>query len=579
MFRSDPFAPGVHLGDLIRSGKYDYVYQEELQKAPSKNHVVPGDGGNTGFFYSTPKRKKKIVSLFAAVVTEVDRQREESFKKSGEYLGADQPIFWQVMGKLRSTGGKKGPGGFKCVKLCNQSPTCKASADDTLDYCSMDAFMHPTGWEKPPKTLVSYHANYAANEAKIEKLKKAGLWDAYLEKKGRCAVQAVPAVPAAQGMAQVTTAQVTAPSSPVASGAPDTTPALTCLRLSTPSLGGLSYPSDAEAHFDQVFQALSPWYDFAEKQFMKDMKNPYHCGEGYCGPWIENKWIAHYYAKLWKGRQAGTRLSDIFGPYIPIFMTYVDLWIANVFEYEKMIAAMKKVVRPKVAYITLLQHDTGLPSSRDKLVNIMKELPNVLVLSAGGYGNVPIPLFKQPEALLSKKFWKRMEDRKFLTSYMGSEGNAPKDMRKKMIKDVKKAASALQVKVHTGFGSPDEWHAVAGNSKASLCPRGYGRTAFHLFEILQLGLVPIHVFLDVPWLPYRDMFPSIGFSTDVKGLPALMEQIKGMETSQLESMEEKIKSLRESHFTDAGVLQQISLFMLGGRGDLRCQALPESLNG
>eukprot|EP00930_Biecheleria_cincta_P083806 TRINITY_DN73316_c0_g1_i1.p1 TRINITY_DN73316_c0_g1~~TRINITY_DN73316_c0_g1_i1.p1 ORF type:complete len:1494 (-),score=273.54 TRINITY_DN73316_c0_g1_i1:60-4541(-) len=572
MFRTDPFAPGVHLGDLIRSDKYDYVYQEELQKAPSKNHVVPGDGGNTGFFYATPKRNAKVVSLFADVVTEVDRQREESFKKNGERLGADQPIFWQVMGKLRSTGGRKGPGGFKCVKLCKQNPTCKASAEDTLDYCSMDAFMHPTGWEKPPKELVSYHANYAANEAKIAKLEKAGLWGAYLEKKGRCAVQAASAAPAGPAL-------VTAPSSLAEGGAPDSSLAVNCLKLSTPSLDGLSYPPDAETHFEEVWQALSPWFDFAEKQFMKAMKNPYHCGEGYCGPWIENKWIAHYYTKLWKGRQAGTRLSDIFGPYIPIFMTYVDLWIANVFEYENMIAAMKKVLRPSVAYITLLQHDTGLPSSRDKLVNIMKELPNVLVLSAGGYGNVPIPLFKQPEALLSKKFWKPMKDRKFLTSYMGSEGNAPKDMRKKMIKEVKKAANAQQVKVHTGFGSPDEWHAVAGNSKASLCPRGYGRTAFHLFEILQLGLIPIHVFLDIPWLPYRDLFPSLGFSTDVKGLPALMAQLQGMEASQLELMEEKIKSLRESHFTDAGVLQQISLFMLGGHGDLRCQARPESLNG
>ena len=53
MFLGDPFAQGVHLGDLIRSGKNDYVYQEELAEAPAKGHVVPGDGGNTGFFNAT----------------------------------------------------------------------------------------------------------------------------------------------------------------------------------------------------------------------------------------------------------------------------------------------------------------------------------------------------------------------------------------------------------------------------------------------------------------------------------------------------------------------------------------------
>eukprot|EP00438_Fugacium_kawagutii_P025457 Skav225621 [mRNA] locus=scaffold4894:140675:148715:- [translate_table: standard] len=108
MFLGDPFAQGVHLGDLIRSGKYDYVYQEELAKAPAKDHVVPGDGGNTGFFYATPRNNKKMISFFVDVVAEVDRQREEAFRKSGERLGADQPIFWQVMQKLRSTQGQSG---------------------------------------------------------------------------------------------------------------------------------------------------------------------------------------------------------------------------------------------------------------------------------------------------------------------------------------------------------------------------------------------------------------------------------------------------------------------------------------
>ena len=104
MFLGDPFAQGVHLGDLIRSGKYDYVYQEELAKAPAKDHVVPGDGGNTGFFYATPRNNKKMISFFTDVVAEVDRQREDAFRRFGERLGADQPIFWQVMQKLRSTG-------------------------------------------------------------------------------------------------------------------------------------------------------------------------------------------------------------------------------------------------------------------------------------------------------------------------------------------------------------------------------------------------------------------------------------------------------------------------------------------
>ena len=44
------------------------------------------------------------------------------------------------------------------------------------------------------------------------------------------------------------------------------------------------------------------------------------------------------------------------------------------------------------------------------------------------------------------------------------------------------------------------------NSQTSLVPRGFGRTAYHLVETLQMGLVPIYVYDDIPWVPYADLF-------------------------------------------------------------------------
>lgn len=38
-----------------------------------------------------------------------------------------------------------------------------------------------------------------------------------------------------------------------------------------------------------------------------------------------------------------------------------------------------------------------------------------------------------------------------------------------------------------------EWREVMADSFASMCPRGFGRTAYHLMETLQQGLVPVHV--------------------------------------------------------------------------------------
>ena len=68
-------------------------------------------------------------------------------------------------------------------------------------------------------------------------------------------------------------------------------------------------------------------------------------------------------------------------------------------------------------------------------------------------------------------------------------------------------------------------------SKFSLCPRGYGRTFYHVVETsLHMGLIPIHVYHkgDRPCLPYEDL-------------------------TEIERMEEKIKTVRH-YFTYEGVL-------------------------
>jgi hypothetical protein len=57
------------------------------------------------------------------------------------------------------------------------------------------------------------------------------------------------------------------------------------------------------------------------------------------------------------------------------------------------------------------------------------------------------------------------------------------------------------------------------DSQSSLVPRGFGRTAYHLMETLQMGLVPIYVYDDTPWVPYADLFQDLGYVTQVKHLP------------------------------------------------------------
>jgi len=38
----------------------------------------------------------------------------------------------------------------------------------------------------------------------------------------------------------------------------------------------------------------------------------------------------------------------------------------------------------------------------------------------------------------------------------------------------------------------------------ALCPRGYGRTSFRMYEAMQLGAIPVYIYDGDPWLPFND---------------------------------------------------------------------------
>ena len=150
-----------------------------------------------------------------------------------------------------------------------------------------------------------------------------------------------------------------------------------------------------------------------------------HTAANFSGPWLENIWISHF-ESLYQA-QNQTCVYDIFGPYIPIFIPWTDHWVISGRSYPReLLDDLKSVLRPNVPYITVSQNDNGLAGMEEIA---MKDFPNVLVLSAGGYGHVPLPLFKQKEQLNNQK---PILDRRNFLSYVGSLVNAPNEMRSKV---------------------------------------------------------------------------------------------------------------------------------------------------
>lgn len=209
-----------------------------------------------------------------------------------------------------------------------------------------------------------------------------------------------------------------------------------------------------------------------------------------------------------------------------MFIPWTDIWLKWKFKYPKdLIDALGDVLRDDVLYITVVQMDEGFVGNCWQLYQWQNE-KHITVLSTGGYGHLSIPLLKQPEPALRPKI-----SRQHVVSYVGSVGEM------------------LEPGYYYYLG--DEWRNVMAQSKFSLCPRGVGRTSFHVFESLQMGLIPIQVYEDEdePWLPHGDLMNNVSFAVTVSELPTLVEKLSIMSDSEVTAMEANIDDLRNVYFS------------------------------
>jgi hypothetical protein len=189
---------------------------------------------------------------------------------------------------------------------------------------------------------------------------------------------------------------------------------------------------------------------------------------------------------------------------------WVDLWVntksddrvlkVEKYRYPRGFAqAVLNATRPSVRYVTVSQNvPTGVQwprreenprgsarrpfSAGDSLPRQAEGLEardslmrrwftgrgNVLVLSAGGYGHVALPLLKQPETRNNRR---HPADRGFFASFVGSLHTAP--CREAM----REAVERSSVGVDAFVGKATDWREVMADSRFSLCPRGFGRTS------------------------------------------------------------------------------------------------------
>jgi hypothetical protein len=177
-----------------------------------------------------------------------------------------------------------------------------------------------------------------------------------------------------------------------------------------------AFPDDAEEHF----------------QFLKDRTArfrtaPVHDYANYQGPWIENIFISRYLdSSVYR-----------FNGLIPLFIQWIDNQILRRHYFDDINNELRQILRPNVLYLAVSQGDIGLGK-------IGVSLPNILVLSAGGFGHVPIPLIR------GEIPWKPLPDG--FQQMIGFFGSIRQGSRVDMLSQIKKLSESLNVPYKHGSG-------------------------------------------------------------------------------------------------------------------------------
>jgi hypothetical protein len=152
-------------------------------------------------------------------------------------------------------------------------------------------------------------------------------------------------------------------------------------------------------------------------------------------------------------------------------------------------------------YFAVVQHDDGI---------FFRLPPNTLIFGTSK-GDVIIPLIYEDTTnqleSIPKLAW---DDKQHMCSFVGSNtSNQVLPNCRQLMIDSLAGKPGYQIladdwKPEVGTNRQQRFIDVTQHSRFALAPRGYGRTSFRLFEVLKMGIIPIYLWNDEEWLPYKN---------------------------------------------------------------------------
>lgn len=187
-------------------------------------------------------------------------------------------------------------------------------------------------------------------------------------------------------------------------------------------------------------------------------------------------------------------------------------------------------------YFTICQYDDGILGDRGGGHYDI----DCIVFGAGGYGDIPIPL------VCDEHHHKEVKWKKYLASFLGSfRTEATEFPIRPQIAKVLGDNDAFLIEDSYGKGREalERFVNVTASSYFTLCPRGYGKTSYRLYEAMQLGSVPVYI-SDEHWLPFTKYLSWSDFAIVIK--PDMIEELPKLLMGILE--EGKYSQMRQNAF-------------------------------
>jgi hypothetical protein len=205
----------------------------------------------------------------------------------------------------------------------------------------------------------------------------------------------------------------------------------------------------------------------------------------------------------------------------------------------------------EAGYFTVVQYDDG---------PLLQLPPNTIVYGACS-GDIPIPLIYQDNLFkLENKPRKTFNQKEILCSFVGTTTHS---VRNKIIDTLKNNTSFTFIVNNSwtpivNTNSQDAFINTTINSKFALAPRGYGRSSFRFFEIFKLKTIPVYVWDDIDWLPFKETidYSKLCISLNIKDIQNLPFILNNITEEQYTSMLNYYLEIKE-FFTVEGMTKLI----------------------